>query len=114
MVRLELFVKLHLQELCVDVGEAVVGEDEARHVLVILCLWAEAGVRGQVVVGQVEDSGPVGDGGEVSESAVGAVDNNRVGGERPQARPGAKIMEDTRAEERAPGVDMARVDTSHL
>ena len=83
MVRLELFVKLHLQELCVDVGEAVVGEDEAGYVLVILCLWAEAGVRGQVVVGQVEDGCPVGDGGEVSEAAVGAVNNDRVGGRGP-------------------------------
>ena len=85
VVRLELLVKLHLQELGVDVGELVVGEDEAGHVLIVLCLRAEAGVRGQVVVGQVQHRGPVGDGGEVGESAAGAVDQDCVGGRRPRA-----------------------------
>lgn len=107
MVRLELLVKLHLQELGVDVGEPVVGEDEAGHVLVVLCHRAEAGVRGQVVVGQVQHRGPVGDGGEVGEAAAGAVDKDRVGGGRPRAGARPKVMEDTGAEERAPGVDMA-------
>ena len=83
MVRLELFVELHLQELGVNVGQLVVGQDQAGDVLVVLRLRAEAGVGGQVVVGQVQDCGPVGDGGEVSEAAVGAVDNDRGGGRRP-------------------------------
>ena len=58
VVRPELLVELHLQELGVDVGEPVVGEDEAGHVLVVLCLRVKAGVGGQVVVGQVHHSRP--------------------------------------------------------
>ena len=107
IVRLELLVKLHLQKLVIDIGEPVVGENEFGHVLVVLCHRAEAGVRGQVVVGQVEHRGPVGDGGEVGEAAAGAVDQDCVGGGRPRAGAGPKIMENTGAEERAPGVDMA-------
>ena len=107
MVSFELFVELHLQELGVDVCQLVVGQDQAGDVLIVLCLRTEAGVGGQVVVRQVQDCGPVGDRGEVSEAAVGAVDNDRVG-------PKPEIMEDTGAKQRASGVDMARVDTSYI
>ena len=114
MVRFELFIELHLQELGVDVSQLVVGQDQAGDVLIVLCLRTEAGVRGQVVVRQVQDRGPVGDRREVSEAAVGAVDNDCVGGRRPGSCPRPKIMEDTGAEQRASGVDMARVDTSYI
>ena len=83
MVRFELFVELHLQELGVDVSQLVMGQDQAGDILIVLCLRTEAGVGGQVVVRQVQDCGPVGDRGKVSEAAVGAVDNDCVGGRRP-------------------------------
>ena len=54
----EVFVELQSDQLGVDAGELVVGEDEAGDVLVVLGVWGEAREGREVVVREVEHGGP--------------------------------------------------------
>ena len=58
VVRPEILVQLQSDQLHVDGGELVVGEVQAGHVLVVLCVRREAGEGGEPVVGEVEYCGP--------------------------------------------------------
>ena len=54
----EILVQLQSHQLDINGGELVVGEVQAGHVLVVLCVGREAGEGGESVVGEVEDCGP--------------------------------------------------------
>lgn len=54
----EILVQLQSDQLQVDGGELVVGEVQAGHVLVVLCVRREAGEGGEPVVGEVQYCGP--------------------------------------------------------
>ena len=58
VIRPEILVQLQSDQLHVDGGELVVGEVQAGHVLVVLCVGGEAGEGGEPVVGEVEYRGP--------------------------------------------------------
>lgn len=58
VIRSEILVQLQSHQLDINGGELVVGEVQAGHVLVVLCVGREAGEGGESVVGEVEDCGP--------------------------------------------------------
>ena len=64
MVCLEHSVEPHLGQLGVDIGQLVVGEDQACHLVIVLWSEGEGGVR-EVVVGEVHYGGVRREGGEV-------------------------------------------------
>ena len=80
VVNIEASVGFETEQLGVDGGEIVVGEEESRHLLVVLLVNVEAAVGRvvDVVVGEVEHHGVGGEGGEGVEALAGAVHNHRV------------------------------------
>ena len=54
----EVFVELQSDQLGVNAGELVVGEDEAGDVLVVLGVWGEAREGREVVMREVEHGRP--------------------------------------------------------
>ena len=60
----------HLQQFCVNIRQLVVGQYETGDVLIVLFHRIQCSPAGpaQIVVGQIQNRGPVGDGGEVSEA----------------------------------------------
>ena len=81
MVNIEASVGFETEELGVNGGEVVVGEEEGGHLLVVVLVNVELGVGGvvDVVVGEVQDHGVGGEGGEGGEGLAGAVDHDGVG-----------------------------------
>ena len=75
----EALVELEPDQLGVDGGELVVGEEEAGDVLVVLGVGREAGEGGEVVVGEVQEGGPGRYGGEVGQSLQGQTSQTSLG-----------------------------------
>ena len=75
----EALVEPQPDQLGVDGGELVVGEEEAGDVLVVLGVGREAGEGGEVVVGEVQEGGAGWYCGEVAQSLQG--DGERDSGE---------------------------------
>ena len=81
VVNIEASVGFETEQLGVDGGEIVVGEEESSHLLVVLLVNVEAAVGRvvDVVVGEVEHHCVGREGREGGESQTGAVDNDGVG-----------------------------------
>ena len=81
MVNIEASVGFETEQLGVDGGEVVVGEEEGGHLLVVVLVNVEPAVGRvvDVVVREVEHHGVGREGGEGGESQTGAVDDDGVG-----------------------------------
>ena len=104
----------HLGQLGVDIGQLVVGEDQACHLVIVLGGEGEGGEGGvrEVVVGEVHYGGVRGEGGEGGEALHAAVNQHGVRGGGGQMR--GKVVEVTAALVRAEGDDMSCVILHNL
>ena len=113
VVSLERSVQFHLEQLGPDVVDVVVREDEAGDLQIVLVDHVQHVVRvlAELVVGQVQHGGLLGQGGEGGQVLRAAVDNHRVGGG--DLDPRCEVVEMAGALVRTVGVHFERVVLHH-